>query len=182
MVRFLKTKEYSVKSPVADYRENGYNAGIDGFMPSNTKEFITEMSAKNPFLTFAENEKQSWFDESTGILHIAPHEDVLIPSGLYAQLEPNSALIDFNKSGVATKSKLSVGACVIDVSYQGIVHYHVFNFSKNWTTLECDKKVCQMVQVPILTGMEVVEGIEPDQFYVEKTERGAGGFGSTGLN
>ena len=91
-------------------------------------------------------------------------------------------LLDLNKSGIATKKKLAVGACVIDVSYQGIIHYHVYNFSRDkWAELKCDEKVVQMVQVPVLSGMEVVENLKPEEFFEEKTDRASGGFGSTGL-
>lgn len=179
MVHFLKTTKYAVKSPVADYRDNAYNAGIDGFMPSNTKEFREALSEKNKTLAFGEG-NTSWFDVEKGVLHIAPQEDVLIPSGLYTKLDPMTMLYDANKSGVATKKKLAVGACVIDVSYQGIVHYHVYNFGKEWTSLTCDEKVCQMIQIPVLTGMTVEENIEPENWFEVKTDRGAGGFGSTG--
>lgn len=187
MVKFLKTTKYPVKAPIADYRDNAYNAGIDGFIPTNTQEFRDALREKNPDLTMVYGIEQpnsitgSYFDAETGIFEIAPGEDVLIPSGLYAQLEPNSMLLDLNKSGIATKKKLAVGACVIDVSYQGIIHYHVYNFSKKPTIFKCDEKIVQMVQIPVLTGMEVEEGIEPEEFYKEKTDRGSGGFGSTGL-
>lgn len=171
MIKFLVTDEYNVKDPVADYRDNGYNAGIDGFIPSNTPEFVKAFKEKNPELDIEED----------GTIRIPPHGDACIPSGLYSQLEPNTMLLDLNKSGIATKKKLAVGACVIDVSYQGIIHYHVFNFSNEWRVLKCDEKVCQMVQVPILTGMEVVHGKKPEEFFTEKTDRATGGFGSTGL-
>ena len=186
MVKFLKTTEYPVKSPVADYRGYAYNAGIDGFIPENTVIFRARLAERNPELKFLsstdEAVRHSYFDIDTGTLHIAPGEDACIPSGLYSKLEKNTMLLDLNKSGIATKKKLAVGACVIDVSYQGIIHYHVYNFSKDkWAELKCDEKVVQMVQVPVLSGMEVVENLKPEEFFEEKTDRSNGGFGSTGL-
>ena len=147
----------------------------------------TKLSERNPELRFQsakdENDGHSYFDIDTGTLHIAPGEDVCIPSGLYSKLEKNTMLLDLNKSGIATKKKLAVGACVIDVSYQGIIHYHVYNFSKDkWAELKCDEKVVQMVQVPVLSGMEVIENLKPEEFFEEKTDRAAKGFGEgTGL-
>lgn len=185
MVKFLKTTEYPVKSPVADYRGYAYNAGIDGFIPENTVMFRAKLAERNPELEFMSSSgivSNSYFDINTGTLHIAPGGDVCIPSGLYSKLEKNTMLLDLNKSGIATKKKLAVGACVIDVSYQGIIHYHVYNFSKDkWAELKCDEKVVQMVQVPVLSGMEVVENLKPEEFFEEKTDRSSGGFGSTGL-
>ena len=86
-------------------------------------------------------------------------------------------LLILNKSGIATKKKLSVGACVIDSSYQGIIHYHVFNFSNEYQQVKCDEKIVQMVQLPIQTEMNV------DKFtgFDNKTLRNSNGFGSTGL-
>lgn len=185
MVKFLKTTEYPVKSPVADYRGYAYNAGIDGFIPENTVMFRARLAERNPELEFiSPNEivSNSYFDINTGTLYVAPGGDVCIPSGLYSKLEKNTMLLDLNKSGIATKKKLAVGACVIDVSYQGIIHYHVYNFSRDkWAELKCDEKVVQMVQVPVLSGMEVVENLKPEEFFEEKTDRASGGFGSTGL-
>ena len=187
MVKFLKTTEYPVKSPVADYRGYAYNAGIDGFIPENTSEFRAKLSERNSELRFQsakdENDGHSYFDIETGTIYVAPGEDVCIPSVLYSKLEKNTMLLDLNKSGIATKKKLAVGACVIDVSYQGIIHYHVYNFSRDkWAELKCDEKVVQMVQVPVLSGMEVVENLNPEEFFEEKTDRAAKGFGEgTGL-
>lgn len=174
MVEFLVTNEYKVKDPKADYRENGYNAGIDGFIPSSTPEFWEIFEEKNPEIKI---------DKKVGKIFIGPGEDVLIPSGLYTKLEDNSMLLNINKSGIARNKKLDIGSCLIDVSYQGVLHYHVFNYSKEEVVIECDQKIVQMVQIPILTGMNVVRGKTPDEFFVEKTERGEKGFGEgTGLN
>lgn len=172
MVEFLVTNEYKVKDPKADFREDGYNAGIDGFIPSSTPEF---------WKVFEEKNSSTKIDRKAGKIFIQPGEDVLIPSGLYTKLEPFSMLLDLNKSGIASKTKLDIGSCVIDKSYQGIIHYHLFNFSNKEQVVECDQKIVQMVQVPILTGMNVVHNQTPEEFFVEKTERGNRGFGSTGL-
>lgn len=184
MVKFLVTKDYAVKDPVNDYRDNGYNAGIDGFCPENTPEFKEKLFAavpKDDVLKDAANPTENWFDAENGVINIAPHHDIKIPAGLYTKLDPLTMLVDMNKSGVCTKQKLAVGACVIDVSYQGIVHYHMFNFSDKWQSIKCGNKVCQMVQVPILIGMSVEHDISPEDWFETKTDRGAGGFGSTGL-
>lgn len=187
MVEFLITNEYAVKEPKFEFPAN---AGIDGFIPSNTPEFIAKLKDKNPDLVVLKNDSnlylvaptmRSWMNAETGEIHIAPHSDILIPSGLYTKIPEDSALIDFNKSGVATKKKLVAGACIIDYSYQGIVHYHVINTSESYQTVKCDEKILQMVEVKIGSGASVTKGITPEEFFVTKSERGAGGFGSTGL-
>lgn len=66
--------------------------------------------------------------------------------------------------------------CVIDSSYRGIVHVHLFNNGSEPVFIEKGQKVAQMVVVPIWNG-------NPKQVNKldENTSRGAGGFGSTGL-
>ena len=59
---------------------------------------------------------------------ILPGESVCIPSGIKANVPNGFALVVFNKSGVALKRSLAVGACVIDEDYQGEIHLHVYNF------------------------------------------------------
>lgn len=185
MVEFLLTKEYNVKEPVFDFPAN---AGIDGFIPSNTLEFRTKLKEKNPDLDFTDGiftttlaDGTSYFDVSTGALYLAPHSSTLIPSGLYMKIPADSALIDFNKSGIATKKKLVVGACIIDYSYQGIIHYHVINTSNEYQVVKCDEKIMQMVEVKIGNGAKVYKDVDLEEFFTEKTSRGEGGFGSTGL-
>lgn len=179
MVEFLLTKEYQVKEPKFDFPAN---AGIDGFIPTNTAEFREKFTEKNPKVLYQISDVESWYDIETGEIHIAPHHDVLIPSGLYIKIPEDSALINFNKSGIATKKKLIAGACVIDFSYQGIVHYHVINTSNEYQVVKCDEKILQMVEVKIGNGATVTKGIDQTEFFTEQSSRGDKGFGNgTGL-
>lgn len=117
-------------------------------------------------------------------IELLPGEDALIPSGIKAKLPKGFALIAFNKSGVATKQGLQVGACVIDEDYQGEIHIHVTNVSDTKTTIKPGQKLVQMILVPV--SYEGVEEVAEDELFTEadvlKSERGEGGFGSTGLN
>jgi dUTP pyrophosphatase len=109
-----------------------------------------------------------------------PGDSILIPAGLKANVPDNYAFIAFNKSGVSTKKHLSVGACVIDEDYQGEIHIHLFNFGNDSITISPGDKIIQCVLVPVLyEDVEIVETEE--QLWEGKiTERGEGGFGSTG--
>ena len=132
-------------------RAHDTDAGIDFFVPEN-------------------------FPETT----LQPGEDVLIPSGIRVVVPEGYALIAKEKSGVATKKKLSIGANCVDESYRGQVHIHLFNFSSNLQVIKPGDKIVQFVLIPI--GLHQPELIfESD--YMEQysnTERGEGGFGSTG--
>lgn len=114
---------------------------------------------------------------------LLPGESALIPSGIKARLPKGFALIAFNKSGVATKQGLQVGACVVDEDYRGEIHLHVTNVSDTKTTIMPGQKLVQMVLVPV--SYEGVEEVSEDELFTEPnvlaSERGEGGFGSTGL-
>ena len=170
MIEFLKTQDYEVKDPIYNFDEN---AGIDVYIPENTPEFVSVFKEKNPGI-FIDN----------GVIKIPAGGDVLIPSGLHTRFSNDMALIFMDKSGIATKNKLKVGACVIDSSYQGICHIHLFNMNKDDSVnLTLGTKICQLVPVKLATQeVKIIGDMNPDDFFTEKTARGAGGFGSTGIN
>lgn len=107
-----------------------------------------------------------------------PGEGILIPSGIKAVIPKGHALIAFNKSGVATKRGLSVGACVVDEDYQGEIHLHVYNrTSRVIDSPKPGDKLVQFLLIPVeYPKIEMYE----NNIFSETTERGEGGFGSTG--
>lgn len=109
---------------------------------------------------------------------VTPQGSVLIPSGIKAKVPEGYALIAMNKSGVATKLGLVVGACVVDSDYQGEIHIHLVNVSDKCVPLEPGQKIVQFLLVPVEhCGINIVP---IEKLYDAKTARGAGGFGSTG--
>lgn len=108
---------------------------------------------------------------------LKPGQSVLIPSGIKVQVPRGYALIAFNKSGVAVKQGLSVGACVVDEDYEGEVHLHIINTSDKDQVITTGQKLVQFVLIPVAYfDVEEVEKLQS-----RNTERGEGGFGSTGL-
>jgi dUTP pyrophosphatase len=108
---------------------------------------------------------------------LKPGESVLIPSGIKALVPRGYALIAFNKSGVAVKQGLSVGACCVDEDYTGEIHLHMINTSNKEQTIATGQKLVQFILIPVsYFDVEEVE-VLPSR----NTERGVGGFGSTGL-
>jgi dUTP pyrophosphatase len=108
---------------------------------------------------------------------LAPGQSVLIPSGIKVRVPVGYALIAFNKSGVSVKQGLSVGACVVDEDYDGEVHLHMINTSDKDQTISKGQKLVQFVLIPVnYTNVEAV-----DELPQRVTQRGTGGFGSTGL-
>ena len=111
-------------------------------------------------------------------IDLPPGNSVFIPSGIKADVPQGHALIAFNKSGVALKKNLSIGACVVDEDYQGEIHLHLYNFGTSTTSISPGEKLIQMVLVPVL--YENVDVVDESQLFANETTRGSGGFGSTG--
>lgn len=108
---------------------------------------------------------------------LTPGMSVCIPSGIKANVPAGYALIAFNKSGVALKKGLQVGACVVDEDYQGEIHLHLM--ATKSTELKPGEKIVQFVLLPV--NYSNVSVVPEEDLFVEQTERGAGGFGSTGV-
>jgi dUTP pyrophosphatase len=110
---------------------------------------------------------------------VSPGSDVCIPSGVRVNVPVGHALIAHNKSGVALNKKLTVGACVVDEDYQGEIHLHLVNVGSTPVNLEPGEKVVQFLLVPVQYPR--VEVVPDKELFYSITERGAGGFGSTGV-
>jgi dUTP pyrophosphatase len=109
---------------------------------------------------------------------LSPGEDALIPSGIKVRIPSGYALIAFNKSGVATKNKLTKGAEVVDEDYTGEIHIHVFNSGNSQVLITPGQKIIQFILIPMnYDSIEVVDELEDIE-----TQRKDGGFGSTGVN
>ena len=108
---------------------------------------------------------------------IAPHCRALIPSGLAIEMESNDCgAFIFARSGLASKKGVclanSVG--VVDSDYRGEIKVAMLNTSDCEYTVEPFERIAQLVFMPVIKG----EFEKADKLC--DTERGAGGFGSTG--
>ncbi len=110
-------------------------------------------------------------------LVIAPGQTVLIPTGLAILIaDPGLAAMLLPRSGLGHKHGIVLGNLVglIDSDYQGPLMVSCWNRSQTAFTVEPMDRVAQLVIVPVVqaTFRRV------DEF--DASERGAGGFGSTG--
>ena len=108
---------------------------------------------------------------------IAPGQLAIVPTGIAIAFPDNTcAAFLYARSGLGVKHGicLSNGVGVIDSDYRGEICAGLCNVSDKPYTIEPDERVCQMVIAPVLTP-DVVEVSELDD-----TDRGEGGFGSTG--
>lgn len=108
---------------------------------------------------------------------LAPGESLLIPTGLSMYLEdPNLAAVLLPRSGLGHKSGIVLGNLVglIDSDYQGPLMVSCWNRSDKPYEIAVGERIAQMVIVPVV---QAVFREVPD---FEASERGQGGFGSTG--
>lgn len=107
---------------------------------------------------------------------IAPHETKFIHTGIALEVPVGYAGLIYARSGAACKRGLApankVG--VVDSDYRGEVMVALHNHSAVTQSIEDGERIAQMVIAPYLTA-EFIEVAELDD-----TERGEGGFGSTG--
>jgi len=108
---------------------------------------------------------------------IEPRASVLVPTGIKVEVPYGYMLEIKNKSSVAYKLQLIVGACVIDPGYDGEVFINLHNIGLRAQFLQPGDKVAQAVLVSIIhCGIEEVRTDNLNQ----NALRGPGGFGSTG--
>ena len=110
-------------------------------------------------------------------LTIAPGETVLVPTGLAIHIgDPGYAAMILPRSGMGHKNGIVLGNLVglIDSDYQGQLMVSTWNRGQSAFTLQPMDRLAQLIVVPVLqVGFNIV-----DEF--DTSERGAGGFGSTG--
>jgi len=110
---------------------------------------------------------------------ICPRTSVLIPTGIKAEVPYGHMLEIKNKSGIASKRRLLVGACVIDPGYNGEIYVNLHNIGIRTQYIQPGDKIAQAVLIPIIhCGVEWVH----EDTLNQGTMRGEGGFGSTGDN
>lgn len=174
-----------VKAPQRKFGD----AGIDLFVPNYSEKFIKDLQECNPDMTIEGfGNVNIHFDKANQkhVIQLKSSCDVRIPSYVKALIPPDMCLRMTNKSGVATKQKLIVGAELIDSLYEGICNIHLFNVSNRITVIDFGQKISQMV--PIKIDPEDIDVyyekvISSEDFYKDHDHsRGLGGFGSTGLN
>ena len=115
-----------------------------------------------------------------GTISLIPGMAINIPSGLKVKIPSGFCLWMCNKSGVAVKKDLQVGAEIIDEDYQGEIHLHVRNIGQDVQMISPGEKLVQGLLVPVSYAMPETVGSEEELFGDVKTDRGEGGFGSTG--
>lgn len=108
---------------------------------------------------------------------IKPLERSLIPTGLFIELPEGYEAQIRPRSGLALKKGLTVlnSPGTIDADYRGEICVIVINLSSEECIIEDGERICQMV----VASYEQAQWEEVET--LGETDRGAGGFGHTGL-
>jgi len=121
-------------------------------------------------------------EASETMLKIEPGETILVPTGCTFGIPHGYMLEIKNKSGVAYKKQLLVGACVVDSGYEGEVFVNLHNVGTTSQVLEPGDRVAQAVVVPIVHARFVASDSPDiyDWYPITISDRGTGALGSTG--
>ena len=173
-VQFTKIRD--VKSPM---RANKHDAGTDFFIPNYSEHYVNVLMEKNSFNNLLINVIKDDNGHKQIEISIPEGEQVMIPSGIKVWIfDKGTYLQATNKSGIASKYSLTVGANTIDADYQGEVHINLLNTSGKTVRLYSGQKVVQFIHKRYI-DTEWEEISNEDYNLIEPTDRGEGGFGST---
>ena len=107
-------------------------------------------------------------------VHIAPHETIKLPTGWAFQPPEGYMLQILQRSGLASKGLIPLGG-ILDEDYTGEVIVIMLNTTDKYRSINNGDRIAQMAIRPYYQG----EFEEVDE--LDETERGDGGFGSTGV-
>ncbi|MGC6512152.1 MAG: dUTP diphosphatase [Parvibaculales bacterium] len=107
---------------------------------------------------------------------LAPGDTAMIPTGLAMALPPGYEAQIRPRSGLAAKHAITVlnSPGTVDSDYRGEVKVILINHGREDFTIERGERIAQMVIAP------VTQGIWTEVDDLNETDRGTGGFGSTG--
>lgn len=163
----MKVKAYNESAnKLPEYATKG-SAGVD------LRASFSNGNLKDKFLFFSD------FDEVGGWLNIFPGGRALVPTDLFTAIPEGYEIQIRPRSGLALKHGISVlnTPGTIDSDYRGNIGVIVVNLGDEPFTIEEGDRICQAV----LTKVEQIEWEEvASKEELEETDRGDGGFNSTG--
>ena len=143
-------------------------------------EVLIKRLSKNIELPKYETNGSSGMDLSANIekqIKIEPGKTSIIPTGISVSIPKNFEIQIRSRSGLAAKSQISVlnSPGTIDADYRGEVKIIMGNFGEDDAVINHGDRVAQMVLCPVVKAkFKEVDSLDD-------TDRGSGGFGSTGL-
>ena len=119
-------------------------------------------------------------DGETAVLY--PGENAVLGTGLKFGIPHGYMLQAMNRSSVAAKRCLVVGAHCIDSGYDGEVFVNLHNIGKEAHAIKCGDRIAQVVLIPVVhfRALESVTKNLYDWYPITISNRGVGALGSTG--
>ena len=143
-------------------------------------EVLIKRLSKNIELPKYETNGSSGMDLSANIekqIKIEPGKTSIIPTGISVSIPKNFEIQIRSRSGLAAKSQISVlnSPGTIDADYRGELKVILINLGNKTFVVERGTRIAQMVLCPVVKAkFKEVDSLDD-------TDRGVGGFGSTGL-
>ena len=143
-------------------------------------EILIKRFSKNITLPKYETNGSSGMDLAANIeneIDLAPGKTAIIPTGLAISIPKNFEIQIRPRSGLAAKNQITVlnTPGTIDSDYRGELKVILVNLGKENFKIEKGIRIAQMVLCP------VVRATLKEVDILEETNRGEGGFGSTGV-
>jgi len=170
-IKYVKVRD--VKSPAIAHKGD---LGIDFFVPIIDSAMKQKILSNNPNIKFNNI-------HGVNCMELSPQQGVLIPSGIKVILPNDKGLDATNKSGIASKFNLLIGAELIDSDYLGEIFLNLINVGNTPVVINENQKLVQFIIVNNYnTILQEVEQDKYNELSIEKNStRQDGGFSSTGI-
>ena len=121
-------------------------------------------------------------DAAVGAIKVPSGGSVILATGLRFGVPHGYMLQAMNRSGIAAKRSLVVGAHVIDSGYDGEVFINLHNIGKETQVVKAGTKIAQLVMIPVVPfrALETHNDDLYDWHPISISGRGDGALGSTG--
>ena len=186
-MEYMREQVLRMADPNDPYSEDDFNKEFSKPILSND-DFKLNISFKNessnPDPEYA-TDGSSGFDLRANLtepLLLHPNKFKLVPTGLYFELPEGLEIQVRPRSGLAAKWGVTVlnTPGTIDADYRGEIKIILINHGINTLTINNGDRIAQAVVASVI-GKKVIK-LNRVKEINENTERGAGGFGSTGEN
>jgi len=121
-------------------------------------------------------------DAAVSAIKIPAGGSVILATGLRFGVPHGYMMQAMNRSGIAAKRSLVVGAHVIDSGYDGEVFINLHNIGKEMQVVKAGAKIAQLVMIPVVPfrALETHNDDLYNWYPITISERGDGALGSTG--
>lgn len=111
---------------------------------------------------------------------LIPGESALIGTGIKVSVPETYAMHIANRSGLASKFQLFVGACIVDSGYSNEVFVNIHNFGKTDYTISPGDRIAQAMIYKLYSDQCLEVTNEEYTEHMSKYDRNEKGFGSSG--